>query len=85
MAAADLSVGCDREVALGAGSGVPVSPVGHHRGEHRLPLPVGVVQGPVAGRQHPAVRGVLLLAAAVGGACASVASVMAIADLLTVA
>jgi hypothetical protein len=68
VAAADLSVGCDREVALGAGGGVPVGLVGHHRGEHRLPIPVGVVQGPVAGRQHRAVRGVLLLAAAVGGA-----------------
>ena len=42
-------------------------PVGHDGGEHGLALPVGVVQGLVAGGQRLLLGGVVVLAAAVGG------------------
>jgi len=51
VAAAEFGVGGDGQVALGAGGGVPVGAVGHDRGEHRLALPVGLVQGVVAARE----------------------------------
>ena len=51
VAAAEFGVGGDGEVALGAGGGVPVGAVGHDGGEDGLALPVGLVQGLVAGRE----------------------------------
>ena len=51
VAAAEFGVGGDGQLALGAGRDVPVGPVGHSRGEDGLALPVGLVQGVVAGRE----------------------------------
>jgi hypothetical protein len=51
VAAAEFGVGGDGQVALGAGSSVPVGPVGHGPGEDGLALPVGLVEGVVAARE----------------------------------
>jgi len=51
VAAAEFGVGGDGQVPLGAGGLLPVSAVGHHRGEHVLTLLVGLLQGLVAGGQ----------------------------------
>jgi hypothetical protein len=51
VAAAEFGVGGDGQVPLGAGSGVPVDPVGHGHGEDGLALPVGLVEGVVAARE----------------------------------
>jgi hypothetical protein len=53
-------------VALGAGGGFPVGPVGHNSGEHALAVPVGLPHGPVAGRQDPVPGGGLRVAGAFG-------------------
>ena len=68
VAAAEFGVGGDGQVALGAGGGVPVGAVGHDRGEDGLALPVGLVQGLVAGRERLLPGGVAGVAA---GAAAS--------------
>ena len=51
VAAAEFGVGRDGQLTLGAGSGVPVGPVGHGCGEDGLALPVRLVQGVVAARK----------------------------------
>ena len=68
VTAAQLGVGGDGQLALGAGGGVPVGAVGHRLGEHRLALPVGPLQGLVAGGQLVPGRGVSVVAAVSGGA-----------------
>ena len=68
MAAAQFGVGGDGQLALGAGGGVPVGAVGHRLGEHGLALPVGLLQGLVAGGQLVPGRGVVVVAAVSGGA-----------------
>ena len=68
MAAPQFGVGGDGQVALGAGGGVPVGAVGHYCGEYRLALPVGLLQGLVAGGQLVPGRGVTVVAALGGGA-----------------
>ena len=55
------------QVALGAGGGVPVGPVGHDSGEHGLALPVGVMQGLVAAGEFLLPGRGVMLAAAAGG------------------
>jgi hypothetical protein len=67
VAAAELGVGSDGQVALVAGGGVPVGPVGHDGGEDGFAVPVGVVHGPVAGGQGLLPGGFFGLAAALGG------------------
>src|SRR5580704_12386186 len=67
VAPAEFGVGGDGQVTLSAGGGVPVSAVGHGRGEDRLALPVGVVQGLVAGREFLLAGGGVMLAATGGG------------------
>ena len=64
VAAAEFGVGGDGQVALGAGGGVPVGAVGHDRGEDGLALPVGLVQGVVAGREFLLAGGGAVVAAA---------------------
>ena len=54
-------------MALGAGGGIPVGPVGHRGGEHGLALPVGLMQGLVAVREFLLPGGGVVLAAAAGG------------------
>ena len=49
-------------------AGVPVGAVGHRLGEHGLALPVGPLQGLVAGGQLVPGRGVAVVAAVSGGA-----------------
>ena len=73
VAAAEFGVGGDGQVALGAGGGVPVGAVGHGRGEDGLALPVGLVQGVVAGREFLLAGGGAVVAA-VGAAAASAAA-----------
>jgi hypothetical protein len=68
MAAAQLGVGGDGQLALGAGGGLPVGAVSHCLGEHGLALPVGLLQGPVASSQLVLARGLVVVAAPVGGA-----------------
>ena len=68
MAAAQFGVGGDGQLALGAGGGVPVGAVGHRLGEDGLALPVGLLQGLVAGGQLVLGRGVVVVAAVSGGA-----------------
>src|SRR5438876_5278943 len=68
VAAAQLGVGGDGQVALGAGGVVPVGAVGHRLGEYGLALPVGLLQGLVAGGQLVPGRGVAVVAAVFGGA-----------------
>ena len=67
VAAAEFGVGGDGQVALGAGGGVPVGAVGHGRGEDGLPLPVGLVQGLVAGGEFLLAGGGVVVAALGGG------------------
>ena len=67
VAAAEFGVGGDGQVALGAGGGVPVGAVGHGRGEDGLALPVGLVQGVVAGREFLLAGGGVVVAALGGG------------------
>ena len=67
VAAAEFGVSGDGQVALGAGGGVPVSAVGHDRGEHCLALPVGLVQGLVAGREFLLAGGGVVVAVLFGG------------------
>jgi hypothetical protein len=55
-------------MALLACRGFPVGPVGHDAGEHAFPFPVGLVHGPVTGRQH-LVTGGPLGAAGPAGSC----------------
>jgi hypothetical protein len=68
VAAPQFGVGGDGQLALGAGGLVPVGAVGHNCGEYRLALPVGLLQGLVAGGQHLFGRGVAGVAALGGGA-----------------
>src|SRR5207249_5095247 len=68
VAAAQLRVGDDGQLALGAGGVVPVGAVGHRLSEHGLALPVGPLQGLVADSQLVLGRGVVVVAALVGGA-----------------
>jgi hypothetical protein len=58
VAAAQFGVGGNRQVALGAGGGLPVGAVGHDRGKDGLALPVGLLQGLVAAGQLVLGRGV---------------------------
>lgn len=67
VAAAEFGVGGDGQVALGAGGGVPVGAVGHDRAEDGLTLPVGLVQGPVAGRELLLAGGGVVVAAVADG------------------
>ena len=67
VAAAEFGVGGHGQVALGAGGGVPVGPVGHDGGEDGLAVPVGLVQGLVAVAELLLLSGVVVLAAAGGG------------------
>ena len=67
VAAAELGVGGDGQVPLGAGGLLPVSAVGHYRGEHGLTLPVGLGQGLIAGGQFSLHRSLVVVAAPVGG------------------
>ena len=71
VAAAEFGVGGDGQVALGAGGGVPVGAVGHDRGEDGLALPVGLVQGLVAGRELLLAGGGAVIAAVGGGAASA--------------
>ena len=48
VAAAQFGVGRHGQVPLLPGRGLPFGAVGHDRGEHGLPLPVGLLQGAVA-------------------------------------
>src|SRR5206468_1407037 len=66
VAAAQFGVGGDGELALGAGGGLPVGAVGHGLGEHGLALPVGRLQGLVAGGQLAPGRGAVAVAAVSG-------------------
>jgi hypothetical protein len=66
VAAAQFGVGGDGQVALGSGGGVPVGTVGHHRGEYGLALPVGLVQGVVAGGEFLLASGGVLVAVLAG-------------------
>ena len=68
VAAVQLGVGGDGHLALGAGGGLPVGAVSHCLGEHGLALSVGLLQGPVAGSQLVLARGLVVVAAPVGGA-----------------
>ena len=54
-------------MALGAGGGIPLGPVGHRGGEHDLALPVDLVQRVIAAGEFLLPRGGVVLAAAVGG------------------
>jgi len=67
VAAAEFGVGGHGQVTLGAGGGIPVGAVGHDRGEDRLALPVGVLQGLVAGREVLLAGSGVVLAATGGG------------------
>ena len=67
VAAAEFGVGGDGQVALGAGGGVPVGAVGHDGGEDGLALPVGLVQGVVAGRELLLADSGVVVAAVGGG------------------
>ena len=67
VAAAEFGVGGHGQVALGAGGGVPVGPVGHRGGEDGLALLVGLVQGVVAVAELVLLGGAVVLAAAGGG------------------
>jgi hypothetical protein len=68
VAAAQFGVGGDGQVALGVGGGIPVGAVGHDRREDGLALPVGLLQGLVAGGQLELGHGVVVVAALSGGA-----------------
>jgi hypothetical protein len=67
-AAAEFGVGGDGQLALGAGSGVPVGSVGHSGGEDGFALPVGPVQGLVGGRELLLASGAVVGAALASGA-----------------
>jgi hypothetical protein len=67
MAAAELGVGGDGQVALGAGGVLPVDAVGHGLGEDGLALAVGIVQGLVAGGELSLAVGFVVVAALPGG------------------
>ena len=54
-------------MALGAGGGIPLGPVGHRGGEHGLALPVDLVQRVVAAGEFLLPRGGVVFAAAAGG------------------
>ena len=66
MAAAQLGVRGDGQLALGAGGLVPGGAVSHRLGEHGLALPVGLLQGVVADGQLALARGVVVVAAVFG-------------------
>jgi hypothetical protein len=68
VAAAQLGVGGYRELPLLAGGVVPGRTVGHRSRERGLALPVGVVQGVVAGGQVALPGGIVAPAAPGGGA-----------------
>jgi hypothetical protein len=53
-------------VALGAGRGIPLGPVGHGGGEHRLALPVDLVQRLVAACQVVQAGSLRMVAALAG-------------------
>jgi len=67
VAAAQFGVGGRGQVALAAGGGIPVGPVGRDGGEDGLPLPVGLVQGVVATGEFLLPAGGVVLTAAGGG------------------
>ena len=67
MAAAQLGVGGDGQLALGAGVLVPVGAVSHRLSEHGLALPVGLFQGLVISGQLALGRGAVVVAALPGG------------------
>src|SRR5207247_1372590 len=67
MPTTQFGVGGYGQVALGAGGGIPLGPVGHRGGEHGLALPVDLVQRVVAAGEFLLPRGGVVFAAAAGG------------------
>ena len=67
MTAPQFGVSGDRQVALGASSSVPIGTVGYDACEHRLALPVGLLQRLVADGQRVLGRGAVMVAALFGG------------------
>src|SRR5947207_1226943 len=67
VAAAELCVGGDGEVALGAGGLFPVGAIGHGGREDGFALAIGVVQGTIAGGALGVAGGGLVVAAGSGG------------------
>ena len=83
MTAAQLGVGGHGQVPLGARGLVPVGTVGHDRGEGSLALPVGLLQGLVAGGQRMLGRSLVVVAEVFSGAIPLITSVRAlVADVL---
>jgi hypothetical protein len=67
MPAAQLGVGGYGQLALDAGGGFPVGPVGHDADEDALAVPVGLLHSLVAGRQGLVPGRCLVMAGPFGG------------------
>ena len=67
VATAEFGVGGHGQLTLGTGGNVPVGPVGHDGGKHRLAVLVGLVQGLVAGGEIPLLSSAVVLVTICGG------------------